>query len=122
MSAETGPRIRVEVNETRLDGVTFADALVNGRPSEDCSQIPVGAPNLFYESVTILQLAKDRKHAIAFGKDEGKIVLIRDGEPIHSIYGIAFYAISVNEYFTKMIIASYSRADNGKIKDHGLIY
>ncbi len=102
---ETDPCLWVDARETRLQGVTFADALnAYGQENKiDVSQIPLGDPQQFFGSVAIGKISADSTHALAVGRDEDRVFLIRDGESIHQAFG-DFEYLGENEDFSQVVV------------------
>lgn len=77
--------IGVNIEERRLEGQTFAQAILDSPEAHgpDLSQIPTG-PEVFYEQMDIWGISRDDLHAIGIGRDEGKLSLIRDGQVVLS--------------------------------------
>lgn len=77
-----------KITERRLEGETFAGALnIYGDANEiDVSQIPKGEKELYFQSVSNIEVSEDGCHAIGWGVEEGgkRLTFLKDGKPLFS--------------------------------------
>ena len=101
------------IEERRLQGTTFAKALViAGRESErDISQIPTG-PEIYFGKVRILEFSGDGLHALGQGEDEDSLSLLRDGKPLFGGRYTAFEVLRSLPDYSRLIVKAQAR--NGK--------
>lgn len=72
------------IEDRREEGVSFSDAVLDYAASRDLepSRIRLGSCDRLFEEVEPLAHSEDGQYVLAIGRDEGREILLRAGEPV----------------------------------------